>query len=144
MDAVQNRFALALQHTSRAWRVALERCLKCRHLSQAGWLAVATVATEKKPPSQSELAALLGVEPQTMVPIIDNLVAAGLMERKCAANDRRVKFVLMTAEGEKLYNQVKIEVEMTRQVLLATTSKDELIIATEILESVQRLLESQP
>jgi MarR family transcriptional regulator for hemolysin len=144
MESLQNRFALALQHTSRAWRVELERRLKSRRLSQAGWLTVSAVATAKRPPSQSELAEILGVKGATMVPMIDRLVVAGLVKQKCAVEDRRVKLVLITAAGQELYKQVNVEVEMMRQPLLATISKDELLIATEILELVQCLLASQP
>lgn len=143
MESLQNRFSLALQHTSRAWRVALERRLKCRGLSQAGWLAIAAVATAKKPPSQAELAQFLGVEGATMVPMIDRLVVAGLVQRKCSDGDRRVKFVIITAAGQELYKQeVKVEAEFMRRELLATINKDELLIATEMLELVQRLVES--
>lgn len=144
MESVQNRFALALQHTSRAWRVELERRLKCRCLSHAGWLALAAVATAKEPPSQSELAELLGVEAPTMVPMIDKLVVAGLVQRKCAVDDRRVKCVLITAYGTELYKQVKVEADMMRRELLATSSKEELLVATEILEMMKRFLDSQP
>ena len=142
MDPLQNRFSLALQHTSRAWRQALERRLKCRGLSQAGWLAVAAVATAKKPPSQSELAQSLGVERATMVPMIDRLVVAGLVQRKCSDEDRRVKLVIVTAAGNELYKQVKIEAECMREELLGAINKDELLIATEMLELVQRVAES--
>ncbi len=139
---LEERFSSALHSTARAWRAALDHRLKDLGLSQASWMTIAMAAKASSPLSQIELAQSLGVEGSTMVAMIDRLVKAGLLVRQASATDRRVKRVVLTDQGNALYGRVKAEAETFRQELLVNVDADKLLIATELLEHLERVASS--
>jgi MarR family transcriptional regulator for hemolysin len=94
--------------------------------------------------SQSELADRLGVEGATMVSMVDRLVKAGLVIREPSATDRRVKRVVLTPAGTRLYGQVRDEAGAFRKELLAKMDPKKLLVATELLETLQGFLDPMP
>jgi MarR family transcriptional regulator for hemolysin len=144
MSDSEERFSAALHNTSRAWRQAVDRRLKNLGVSQASWMTIATTAKARRPLSQSELADKLAVEPATMVAMIDRLVKAGLVKREASSSDRRIKRVVLTPAGLKIYERVKSEAAAVRRELLANTDPRKLLIATELLESLQGIIEDKP
>lgn len=140
--APQEQFSSALHHAARAWRLALDRRLKHLGLGLAGWMTVAIAAKSKTPLSQSELAQGVGVEGATMVAMIDKLVAAGLVERRAAGHDRRVKHVAVTAAGMVLYAEVKAEADAFRREILSDEDEKLLAKAAALLERVREKAEA--
>ena len=144
MSELEERFSAALHNASRAWRQALDRRLKYLGVSQAGWMTIAVTAKAREPLSQSELAQSLGVEGATMVAMVDRLVKAGLVTREPSATDRRVKRVVLTADGSLLYDKVRTEAIAFRKELLANIDPKKLLAATELLEGLQHLIDTVP
>ena len=138
MSDLQERFGKALHGASRAWRHAMDRRLRHLGLSQAGWMTIAVTANAGTPPSQSQLAEMVGVEGATMVAMVDRLVKAGVVQREASATDRRVKRVILTPSGTELYEKLKREAAALRQELLADIDPTELLGATELLERLHR------
>jgi MarR family transcriptional regulator for hemolysin len=143
MSDLEERFSDALHSTSRSWRQAVDRRLKYLGVSQASWMTIAIAAKARSPLSQSELADKLGVEGATMVAMIDRLVKAGLVNREGSTTDRRVKRVVLTAAGMKVYEKVKAEAVALRRDLLANTDQKKLLLATELLEGLQGIIDKQ-
>ena len=141
MSSVQERFSAALHHTTRIWRLALNRRLKDLGVSQAGWMAIALVAKAKSPMSQIELAQALGIEAATMVAMVDRLVKGGLVLRQPSETDRRVKFIALTDAGRVAYQQIQAQATAFRKELLTPENEAQLLQATELLERVQASLE---
>ncbi|MGA2709042.1 MAG: MarR family transcriptional regulator [Steroidobacteraceae bacterium] len=131
-----------MHNSARAWRQALDRRIKYLGVSQASWLTIAVIAKAGAPLSQSELADRLAVEGATMVSMVDRLVKAGLVVREPSTIDRRVKRVVLTEAGNRLYAKVKAEAEAFRQELLAHIAVDKLRGATELLEQIQSIVEA--
>jgi DNA-binding MarR family transcriptional regulator len=52
--------------------------------------------------SQRELATVLGLDPSQVVLLVDELVDAGLIERRPSPTDRRTKLVVATTAGRRL------------------------------------------
>ena len=52
--------------------------------------------------SQRELAAVLGLDPSQVVLLVDELVAAGLVERQAPEVDRRTRLVVATPTGRRV------------------------------------------
>src|SRR4029077_4973202 len=144
MSDLEERFSDALHSTSHSWRQAVDRRLKYLGVSQASWMTIAIAAKARTPLSQSELADKLGVEGATMVAMIDRLVKAGLVNREASSTDRRVKRVVLTAAGLKVYEKVRTEAAALRKELLAGTEQKKLLIATELLEALQGIIDKQP
>jgi MarR family transcriptional regulator, transcriptional regulator for hemolysin len=144
MSDLDERFSDALHSTSRSWRQAVDRRLKYLGVSQASWMTIAIAAKARSPLSQSELADKLGVEGATMVAMIDRLVKAGLVIREASTTDRRIKRVVLTPAGLDIYEKVKAEATALRKELLAGMEERKLLIATELLEGLQGIIEKQP
>jgi MarR family transcriptional regulator for hemolysin len=142
MVPLDERFTLALHGGARAWRLALERRLKARGLTGAGWSAVSAIAACAQPPSQRELARQLGVDGATLVSTIDRLAANGLVERQQDAHDRRVKQVVLTVKGRALADEVQGQEAALRRLLLARLDSGQVEVAAGVLEALQQLLEA--
>jgi DNA-binding MarR family transcriptional regulator len=56
----------------------------------------------RRPMSMRELAALLGMDPPNLTPVVDDLERSGLVERQAHPTDRRVKLVAATPKGAAL------------------------------------------
>jgi DNA-binding MarR family transcriptional regulator len=52
--------------------------------------------------SQRELATVLGLDPSQVVLLVDELAAAGLVERQAVEADRRTRLVVPTPEGRRI------------------------------------------
>ncbi len=141
MPELEERFADALHGTARIWRQAIDRRLKNLGMSQASWMTIAVASKARSPLSQSELAERLGVEGATMVAMVDRLAKAGFVVRQPCQTDRRINRVVLTDAGNRLFDAVKAEAAAVRQELLATIDPAKLAIATELLETLQGLIE---
>jgi len=141
MPDLDERFADALHGTARAWRQAVDRRLKSLGLSQASWMTIAVAAKARTPLSQSELADKLGVEGATMVAMVDRLAKAGFVARQPSKTDRRINRVVVTEAGSRLFATVRTEAAAVRKELLAHIDPAKLALATELLETLQGLIE---
>jgi MarR family transcriptional regulator for hemolysin len=144
MNDLDERFNHALQSTARAWRQAVDRRLKYLGVSQASWMTIAVAAKARTPLSQSELADRLAVEGATMVAMVDRLVKAGLVIREPSTTDRRIKRVVLTPAGNLLYDKVRAEAAAFRKELLANIDPKALLIATDLLERLEGIIDSLP
>lgn len=142
MTDVEERFATALYGTARMWRQAIDRRLKYLGVSQASWMTIAVAAKARKPLSQSELADGLAVEAATMVAMVDRLVRAGLVKREPSTTDRRIKHVVVTEAGYRLFDAVKAEAAAVRKQLLSKLEPKKLETATDVLEALQGMIDA--
>jgi DNA-binding MarR family transcriptional regulator len=74
---------------------------------------------------QIELARYLGIDRTVMVYLIDDLVKAGLVERRPDPSDRRNRLIVVTAQGEQRLATVTTELVSRDDVLLAPLTTDE-------------------
>jgi len=144
MSDLDERFNHALQSTARAWRQAVDRRLKYLGVSQASWMTIAVAAKARTPLSQSELADRLAIEGATMVAMVDRLVKAGLVIREPSTTDRRIKRVVLTPAGNLLYDKVRAEAAAFRKELLADIDPKALLMATDLLERLEGIIDSLP
>ena len=141
MNKTHERFSAALHTTARAWKQALDRRLKHLGLGQTSWMAIALTAKAAQPLSQTDLALALGLEAASVVSLVDRLVQAGLVQRQPSPTDRRVKHVVLTAEGWALNAKLKLEAERFRREMLSPQDQDLLQQASELLERLQAACE---
>jgi len=115
MSDIEEQFGSALHNTSRAWRQALDKRLKHLGVSQASWISM-----------------------------VDRLVKAGLVYREPSSTDRRVKRIVLTQAGNLLFDKVREQAVAFRKELLADIDKKKLGVATEVLDSLQGILDNLP
>ncbi len=82
----------------RAQHDLLDSRMRERGASLWNWVLLRT-ASELNGASQREIAERMGIEPPTLVPQLDKLAEAGLVERRRDDHDRRVMRVTVTAAG---------------------------------------------
>lgn len=104
---------------------------------------VLTAAVHGTPRSQLSLAQHLGVDRTVMTYLLDDLVAAGLVERQSDPSDRRARRVAATDDGQRLLERLERQLAATEDHLLApldeagrTTLRT---LLREVAEHVQRL-----
>lgn len=91
----------------------------------------------RRPIRMRELAALLGVDPPNLTPLVDDLEHSGLVERQAHPTDRRVKLVVATPKGKALARQAEEILERPPAGLLELPA-DELEALLRILARVRR------
>jgi DNA-binding MarR family transcriptional regulator len=91
----------------------------------------------KRPMPMRELAAILGVDPPNLTPVVDDLEQAGLVERQAHPTDRRVKLVVATPAGAALAQKAD-EVLARPPIGLRDLPADELDALVRILSRVRQ------
>jgi DNA-binding MarR family transcriptional regulator len=90
---------------------------------------------------QQELGQAMGIDPSTMVALIDQLEDAGLAERRTCPRDRRAREVAITAKGRRhLERGRRIAAEVEDEVLGGLSASDR----RDLLKLLRRALESSP
>src|SRR5947209_17038429 len=90
---------------------------------------------------QQELGAALGIDPSTMVSLIDQLESAQLAERRPSPSDRRARAVAITPRGRRLLGRARRMVSDSQdEVLHGLTSKER----RELVRLLRRALASAP
>lgn len=98
---------LSLTRLARAYKSAADKLAADFGLSQASAWPVLTIARMGGGVRPGTLAERLAIEPPSLVRIIDQLLDAGLLERRDDANDRRAKLLYLTAEGKQRAQQLE-------------------------------------
>jgi MarR family transcriptional regulator for hemolysin len=103
----------------RLWRTELDNRLRPHGLSQARWILLLHLSEAASGLAQLDLADLAGVTGPTLVRQIDQLEAAGFVQRREDENDRRVKRVSLTAAGRVKLEDVDTVASALRADMLA-------------------------
>ena len=110
---------------SRAYRGAADKALVDYGLSQATAWPVILAGRLGDGMRQGALAEALGVEGPSLVRVLDQLVAAGLMERREDPHDRRARTLHLTEAGHALRAQVEdVLVELRRRIFNGISESD--------------------
>ncbi len=140
MDRLTSRdrhdFAQAISVVARRWRTRLDERLKPMNMSIARWGALYWLGQGGDGMSQAALAELAGVEPPTMVRVIDQLEAQGLVERRMSPTDRRVNLLRLTDAARPLVTEIEVEAERLRVELLEGVSYEEYQTALGVLQKL--------
>ncbi|MCR6482752.1 MarR family transcriptional regulator [Amycolatopsis sp. OK19-0408] len=88
-------------------------------------LALLTLFGDGPAQSQQDGAARLGVDRTTMVALVDELEARGLVRREVAPGDRRKRLVKLTAEGERVREAGEDVTRQAEALLLAPLAAED-------------------
>jgi DNA-binding MarR family transcriptional regulator len=90
---------------------------------------------------QQEIGAAMGIDPSTMVSLIDELEREGLAKRRPAPRDRRAREVALTAKGRRLRERGRrMATEVDNEVLRGLTARER----RELESLLRRALDSAP
>lgn len=133
-------FAQAISIVARRWRSRLDERLKPMNMSIARWGALYWLGQGGDGVSQAALAELAGVEPPTLVRVIDQLEAQGLVERRTNPADRRVNLLNLTPAAKPVVAEIEAEAERLRMELLEGLSLEEYQIAAGVMQKLRERL----
>lgn len=90
---------------------------------------------------QQEIGAAMGIDPSTMVSLIDELEREGLAKRRPAPRDRRAREVALTAKGRRLRERGRrMATQVDDEVLRGLTARER----RELESLLRRALDSAP
>jgi len=134
-----------LADASRLIRKLADRRLGTIGVTRAQWQALGNLR-RLGPMTQAALAEVMEVETATIARLTDRLEAAGLIERKAEAHDRRVKLVTMTDKAAALMDEMGVIGQKLRDDMLVDLSPSELEALIGTLTTIKsrliRLLET--
>ncbi|WP_159943848.1 MULTISPECIES: MarR family winged helix-turn-helix transcriptional regulator [unclassified Nocardiopsis] len=136
------------------WHTTGFRLIKLGELAQAATAAVfapqqitsrqfhvLSAAASMPTPSQKELSRVLGVDPNVMVGLIDDLEEQGLARRERNPRDRRRYIVTPTEKAERILEEARRSVARAEEEFFAALSEQEVAVLHELSG---RLLTSHP
>jgi MarR family transcriptional regulator, lower aerobic nicotinate degradation pathway regulator len=103
--------------------------------------ALLNVLGTRKGAIQQELGAAMGIDPSTMVSLIDQLEAAGLAKRRPRPTDRRAREVVITPKGRRALKRARQLVLDVEDGVLGGLNAAE---RRELLALLRRALSSAP
>jgi DNA-binding MarR family transcriptional regulator len=103
--------------------------------------ALLNVLGARKGAIQQEIGSAMGIDPSTMVSLIDQLEAAGLAERRPRPTDRRAREVVITPKGRRVLKQARqLALLVEDDVLRGLTASER----RQLLTLLRRALGSAP
>lgn len=94
--------------------------------------------------TQSLLASATQLDRSTMVAVIDQLEARGLVERRASPTDRRSNALVLTEGGEKLLKQLKRRIKQHEARIASAMTSSETATLVELLTRIRSRLQSAP
>jgi MarR family transcriptional regulator for hemolysin len=104
-------------------------------LTEATWLPLVHVARASETMRQKDLAASLSLDNSSVVRLLDNLQAAGLIERREGA-DRRTRSIHVTALGRATVERVDGAAHQIRERALSAISDEDIEKVVRVLEQI--------
>ncbi|MCQ0970502.1 MarR family transcriptional regulator [Paracoccus sp. TK19116] len=92
--------------------------------------------SQNGPMTQSELADAMGVEPPTMVRLIDGMEATGAVRREVVPGDRRQRHVLLTEAAQAQAESVQALTDQLRSDVLQGIAPEDVAVTQRVLRQM--------
>ena len=135
-DTRLRAFTARFIQTSRAWRQLADAALAPLGLSYSAAQPLILVQRLGGAPRQTALAGAVGIEGPSLVRLLDQLSAAGLLTRGDDPTDRRAKAIRLTPRGEALVAKVEAALASLRARLMADVSDKDLETTLRVLDTL--------
>lgn len=135
-DSLRMSVSTALVVVTRAMKQEADAALAGFNLSHSAAWPLVMIGRLGEGTRQGAVAEAVGIEGPSLVRLIDQLCAAGLVERKDDANDRRAKTLYLTKEGRLLRDDIEASLIQWRKRLFHGVSVDDLEACMRVFGSV--------
>ncbi|TJY69056.1 winged helix-turn-helix transcriptional regulator [Arthrobacter sp. CAU 1506] len=95
---------------------------------------VLSAVVHRDPPNQQALGAHLAIDRTVLTYLLDRLVAARLVERVPAANDRRARKIVPTGQGRTVLSTYERRLDAAEQGLLSSLAADEVSLLSGLIQ----------
>ena len=134
MSEARDRFVSALFNTRNSLRFAMDDAFKPLGITDATWRTLFYLEQIGSGVSQRQLAEVMGIEGPSLVRLLDNLEAKGLIQRQPSEVDRRSKCVVLTAAARDLLVELHKVAARVRNTILADIDEVEIEGCVRVLE----------
>ncbi len=131
---LESAYARTLLPLAKMWRQAADRALRDMNVSASTGWALVQVGRLGDDVRQTDLAQQLDVTQASLVRSIDQMTAAGLVERRRDPADARVSRIRLTLHGRALVTTIEAKFASLRAAMLDDVSDDDLATALRVAE----------
>ena len=139
----QRSITALLAPLGRAYRKQIDRAFQSLGISHTLGLPVMLLGRLGDGVRQGALVEALGIEPPSLVPLLDQLERAELLERRACAEDKRAKTLHLTAAGRDLAARAEAAAQSVRSELLGGLSAADLETTARVLARFQRNMDDR-
>jgi len=140
---LQREFVLRLVSLTKAYRRHATEELERSGLSHTAALLVTLLNEKKGDHSQKFLADHLDIAPASLVPLLRQIEASGLITRHHDPDDKRINNIELTAKGEHLSKEARRVLDSTRAKLFAGIDAEDLEVALRVVDTLSTALATQ-
>lgn len=141
-DETLRHLRLAYTHTlllsGRQWRRLANTATEAHGISEAKALPLVLIGRMGGEPRQNALAEAVGIEGPSLVRLLDQLEAAGLVRRREDPSDRRAKVLSLTASGDAVVARIEADLDRLREAVFAGISAADLEAGLRVFRAIQR------
>ncbi len=135
-DLLLMKITGTLSRVARAYKTAADKVAAQYGLSQAtAWPAV-VISRMKSGVRPGEVADAMGMDPSSVVRVIDQLIAAELLVREEDPHDRRARILTLTEDGRERVRQIGETMRPFRRELFRDIEQEELETCLKVLEKL--------
>ena len=143
-DRLASLFVSALPHIERAWRREADAALAGHGLSVATALPLVAVGRLGDGVRQVVVAEALAIEEASLSPVLNQLCAAGLLERRTDLRDRRARALHLRPAGVALARQAEAALALVRGRLFADAAPADLAASLRVFGAVEGRIGGSP
>lgn len=140
MTTAEENLGFLVAETARLWRYALDQRLQPLGLSQAKWVVLLHLSREDGL-IQKHLAQRVGIEPPTLVDLLDRLAEDGWITRRESSADRRSKTVQLTPKAQEVLKQIRATGLQLRRELIAGIPRKDIERCADVLAHIKQAVE---
>lgn len=129
-----------LIHSARAYKSAADALSADFELSHASAWPIVMIARLGDSARPGQVADAVGIEPPSLVRIVDQLVAAGLVLRQDDPSDRRAKTLTLTAEGKRMAERLEKALVPFRRELFKDMPQADVEATVRVLMKLDQVL----
>lgn len=134
---LQRALTSQLFSSARIWRKRIDMALVEHGISEACAAPLVWISRLGNGVRQTALAERIGIESPSLVRLLDQLEALGLVVRKDDPSDRRAKGLWLTDAGVAMAARIETMLDEERALLLHDVSADDLKAALRVLSVFQ-------
>ena len=122
---------------ARLWRRMTREVTAQYGIAEAGAAPLLWIGRMGEGVRQTQLADRIGIEGASLVRVIDELVAAGLVRRQPDPSDRRANGLYLTDEGRNIVVRVEEELQALRERVLGDVDAADIAAAERIIAAIK-------
>jgi len=138
LDQLRQSYTYLLLLAGRQWRRAANGVAEAQGLTDATALPLILIGRLDGEPRQNALAEAVGIEGPSLVRLLDQLGAAGLVVRKEDPTDRRAKILSLTPAGQRTVAKMEADLTRLREQVFSDLDTADLEASLRVFRALQK------